>query len=240
MLALFGTLVCLSLTPRSAASGIVHWRRRWLRVALILAITTFGLGAGVLAAQVSAVESDASWVDAASRLLGESRFGAIWLAREVFLLSVCLLLAIRRTALGPKLALIAAGATLVISPLSSHSAAVEPAAPLLVAHATHLLAAGAWWGALPALAALLADRARGALEPGAALATFARFSALALPLMIAIMLSGTLLALTHVERWPALLATRYGVLLLVKIGLLALVLSIAAKLRWRVLPALET
>src|SRR5215813_10791627 len=97
MLVLFGTLVCLSLTPRSAASGIARWRRRWLRVALILAIATFVLGVGVLAGQVSAVESEASWVDAASRLLGETRFGAIWLAREAFLFSVCLVLAIRRT-----------------------------------------------------------------------------------------------------------------------------------------------
>lgn len=240
MLALFGTLVCLHLAPRGGPPGVAQWRRRWLRVALISGIATLGLGVGVLAAQVSTVESEASWVETASRVLGESRFGAVWLAREALLLSACLLLAIRRPGIGPRLALVAAGAALAITPLSGHSAAVEPAGPLLVAHAAHLLAAGAWWGALPALAALLAGRALGAVEPRPALGAFVRFSALALPLMAAIVLSGTLLAVTHVERWPALLATRYGVLLLVKIGLLALVLSMASRLRWRMLPALET
>ena len=234
MLVLFGTLVCLHLTP----PGVAQWRRRWLRVALTLGIVTLTLGIGVLAAQVAAVESQAPWLEVTSRVLGESRFGAVWLAREGFLLSACLLLAFRRTAVGPTLALIAAGAALVITPLSGHSAAVEPAAPLLVAHAAHLLLAGAWWGALPALAALLAGRAHGTVEAGAALVAFTRFSSLALPLMAGIVLSGTLLAITHIERWPALLATRYGVLLLVKIGLLALVLSMAARLRWQMLPAL--
>ena len=239
MLALFGTLVCVHLTPRHGLSGVAQWGRRWLRVALILSIVTFGLGVGVLAAQVGALESQAPWREAALRVLGESRFGAVWLTRQALLLSACLLLMISLAAIGPTLALAAAGAALAITPLSSHSAAVEPATPLLVAHAAHLLAAGAWWGALPALAALLAGRARGVIEPDAALGAFARFSALALPLMAAIVLSGALLAVTHVEHWPALLGTRYGALLLVKIGLLTLVLSMAARLRWHMLPALQ-
>ena len=126
-----------------------------------------------------------------------------------------------------------------IAPLSGHSAALDPAWPALTVHALHLLAAGAWWGALPALAALLlgssADR-----QPALAAHLFQRFSTLALWLMLLLVASGVWLALTHVERWPALLATRYGHLVVLKAVLLGAVLAMAAQLRWRWLPALLT
>ncbi len=242
-LLLFGTLVCLLLPPRADASGVAQWRQRWLRAALLLSIVTLMLGAGVLAVQVARVESQAPWLEVVRRLLGESRFGAVWLARELLLLVTCLLLAIQlaRIAPGPTgmLAMIASGAALGIAPLSGHSAAIEPAVPAVAAHALHLLAAGAWWGALPALGMLLRLSTSGGAEPGAAVNTLARFSSLALPLMGAILISGALLAVTHVERWPALLATQYGALLAAKLLLLLLVLAMAARLRWRMLPALQ-
>jgi len=241
MLLLFGTLVCMRLAPGTGTAGIERWRKYWRRVALLLSATTLGLGVGVLAAQVATMENQAPWLDVALALLGETRFGSVWLARETLLLAVCLLLGIERAGLksAGMPALLASGVALAITPLSGHSAAVEPAFPPLVAHAAHLLAAGAWWGSLPALAALLAASARGAVEPRAGVGVLRRFSALALPLMGAIVLSGVVLAVTHVERWPALLATRYGALLLAKLALLALALGMAAKLRWRLLPALR-
>jgi len=241
MLVLFGTLVCMRLAPRTGPAGIERWRERWRLVALWLSIATLVLGIGVLAAQVAAMESQARWLDVARVLLGETRFGSVWLVHEALLLAVCSLVAIERAGLGSAAmpALLASGVALAITPLSGHSAAVEPAFPALVAHAAHLLAAGAWWGSLPALAALLAACARRAIEPRVGIGVLARFSALALPLMGVILLSGVVLAVTHVERWPALLATRYGVLLLAKLALLALALGMAAKLRWRLLPALQ-
>ncbi len=242
-LLLFGTLVCLHLPPRADASSVERWRRHWFGVALLLSIATLVLGVGVLAVQVARVESEAPWLEVARRLLGESRFGAVWLSRELLLLVTCLLLAIQLASVAPgltgMLALIASGAALGIAPLSGHSAAIEPVFPAFTAHAVHLLAAGAWWGALPALGMLLRLSASGGAEPSAAVSALARFSSLALPLMGAILISGALLAVTHVERWPALLATQYGALLLAKLLLLLLVLAMAARLRWRMLPALR-
>ena len=241
-LLLFGTLVCLHLPSRTDRGGIAQWRRLWLRVALLLSVATLVLGVGVLAVQVAKLESQAPWLEVARRLLGESRFGAVWLTREALLLVVCLLLAIQYASTGLKptgtLAMIASGAALGIAPFSGHSAAIEPAFPALTAHAVHLLATGAWWGALPALGMLLRLSASGGAEPGAAVNALARFSSLALPLMGAILISGALLAVTHVERWPALLATQYGALLLAKLLLLVLVLAMAARLRWSMLPVL--
>ena len=242
-LLLFGTLVCLHLPSRADQGGVAQWRRRWLCVALLLSAATLVLGLGVLAAQVARVDSQAPLFDVARRLLGESRFGAVWLSREVLLLVTGVLLTIQLAnaalKLSGTLALIASGAALGLAPLSGHSAAIEPAFPTLTAHAVHLLAAGAWWGALPALAMLLALSARGGAASDAAINAFARFSSLALPLMGAILISGTLLAVMHVERWPALLATQYGALLLAKLLLLMLVLAMAARLRWGILPALH-
>jgi putative copper resistance protein D len=241
-LLLFGTLVCLHLPSRADRGGVAQWRRHWLRIALLLSVATLMLGVGVLAAQVARVDNQAPGLEVARRLLGESRFGAVWLAREALLLVACLLLAtqVAGTALQlSAMALIASAAALGLAPLSGHSAAIEPAFLALAAHAVHWLAVGAWWGALPALAMLLALSAGGGVEPGAAVNVFARFSSLALPLMGAILVSGALLAVTHVERWPALIATQYGALLLVKLVLLMLVLVMAARLRWRMLPALR-
>jgi len=241
-LLLFGTLVCLHLPSRADRGGVAHWRRYWLRIALLLSVATLVLSVGVLAAQVARVDSQAPWLEVARRLLSESRFGAVWLAREALLLCTCLLLAVQLAGTALELtaiALIASAAALALAPLSGHSAAIEPALPALAAHAVHWLAVGAWWGALPALAMLLALSAVGGVEPGAAVNVFARFSSLALPLMGTIVVSGVLLAITHVERWPALLATQYGALLLAKLSLLVLVLAMAARLRWRMLPALQ-
>jgi putative copper export protein/mono/diheme cytochrome c family protein/peroxiredoxin len=242
-LLLFGTLVCLHLPARADQGSVARWRRYWLRIALLLSVATLVLGVGVLAAQVTRLDAQAAGFEVARRLLGESRFGAVWLTREALLLITSLLLASQLASTAGEitstLALIASGAALAIAPLSGHSAAIEPALPVLTAHAVHLLAAGAWWGALPALAMLLVLSSRGSAERGAAVNALARFSSLALPLMGAIILTGALLAVTHVERWPALLATRYGYLLLAKLLFLMLVLAMAARLRWRMLPALQ-
>jgi putative copper resistance protein D len=241
-LLVLGTLLCLHL-PRADRhgghhSGIARWRRRWLAYCLGFALTAFLLGFAVLALQLLALESEQSWRVLAERLLRETRFGAVWSVRQGLALATVALLALaawRPGSTSPaSLALLCAGAGLAIAPLGGHSAAVEPAWPAAAAHASHLLAAGAWWGALPALAALLRMASSSAAAP-----VFARFSAIALACIAVIVAGGIALALIHVQRWPALLGTRYGQLLLLKLLLLVAVLALAAHLRWRLLPALQ-
>jgi putative copper resistance protein D len=66
-----------------------------------------------------------------------------------------------------------------------------------------------------------------------------RFSRLALAVMIGLLATGLWNAWNHVGDFPSLVGTRYGGLLLAKLGLLALVLGLAAFNRRRLLPALS-
>jgi putative copper export protein/mono/diheme cytochrome c family protein len=181
-----------------------------------------------------------------ARLLFESRFGTVWILREALLLAACVLLAVilfARSASLPLViaALTLAGAALAATPFSGHSATAEPLWPAMVAHIAHLLSAGLWFGALPFMSTLALQAARGHSSTHApALASFARFSTLALPLMMLIVASGIWLALVHVQTYPALFGTPYGWTLLAKIMLLIGVLAIAAQLRWKLLPRFST
>ena len=241
-LLVLGTLLCLRL-PRADAhgghhSGTARWRAKWLRHALRLAVAVFLLGFAVLALQLIALESEDSWRVLAPRLLAETRFGAVWSVRQGLAAATFLLLVLAVSRADAKsitaLALACAAADLLVAPLASHSGAAEPAWPALAAHTSHLLAAGAWWGALPALAAFI--RMAPADVAASALACFSR---LALACIIVIVTAGAVLAVIHVGRWPALLGTRYGQLLALKLLLLAGVLALAARVRWRLLPALQ-
>jgi putative copper resistance protein D len=233
-LLLFGTLSFLALLAEPADP----WSRRWQRIAVLVAAATLLLSAGVLVLQILAVPPAGTLTQTASRLLLESRFGHVWLARAMLLAALLAALALApNRQLVRALATLLAGANLAIAPLAGHAAAVEPAWPVIVANALHILAAGAWWGALPALA----SRMLGAPEaaPARAVTTLARFSGAALPLVLAIVATGVVLAVIQVERWPPLFGTAYGHLLIAKVAALCAVLWLAARLRWRLLPALR-
>jgi putative copper resistance protein D len=235
-LLLFGTLALLAVVA-DPADG---WSRRWWRIAALVAGATLVLSAGVLALQVLSVPPVGSLMQTASRLLLQSRFGHVWLAREALLAASLITLALApntRSVRALALAMALAGANLAIAPLAGHTAASEPAWPGVAGNALHLLAAGAWWGALPALASCMLTPSDDA--PARAATVLARFSAAALPIMLAIVGSGILLAVIQVERWPALLGTVYGYLLIAKVAALCAVLWLAARLRWRLLPALR-
>ena len=126
--------------------------------------------------------------------------------------------------------------------LSGHAAAVPGRAPLAVASDTvHLLAAGGWLGTLLVVAAAgIRLSLRG--EPGqrgpAAAALVDAFSPLALAFAGALVLTGVVSALMHVDSLAALRTTAYGRVLLVKLALLSLVLGTGAYNWLRVRPAL--
>lgn len=108
----------------------------------------------------------------------------------------------------------------------------------LASDVVHLVAAGIWLGALPALASLLlwsrSDPARGAL--GAVVTR--RFGTIALAAVATLLASGIVNTAVLVG-WPAdPLATTYAQALAVKIGLFAAMLVLAAINRFRLTPAL--
>jgi len=98
----------------------------------------------------------------------------------------------------------------------------------ILADAVHLLAAGAWLGALPGFAFLL-RRTDVAAE---ALATTRRFSTLGAACVALLTASGIANAWFLIGDVPALVGTLYGRLLLAKLALFAVMLALAIANRW--------
>jgi copper transport protein len=67
-----------------------------------------------------------------------------------------------------------------------------------------------------------------------------RFSRVAMPVVGALVVCGFGLAIVQLESFGALIETRYGIILLVKLTLVAVLLGFAALNRYRVTPALAT
>jgi uncharacterized membrane protein len=112
----------------------------------------------------------------------------------------------------------------------------------LAADAVHLLAAGAWLGSLPPLAMLLAA-ARRQTEPSWAAVTAVavqRFPLLGLASIGALLASGIVNSWYEVGSLDHLVTTPYGQLVLVKLGLFAAIIAIAAVNRLYLTPRLAT
>ena len=179
-------------------------------------------------------------------VLMQTRFGEDWILRAalVIVLAVCLAVQGRTRKHGAGWIGLPAAATFIAAlAWAGHGAATEDVpfdAIHLPADILHLLAAGAWLGALLPLVLLLAQARRdGSPEAvGVARAATLRFSTLGLSCV------GTLLVTGVVNTWflsgsvPALLGTLYGQLLLVKIALFATMIAVASLNQRRFLPCL--
>jgi putative copper resistance protein D len=110
----------------------------------------------------------------------------------------------------------------------------------LAADAVHLLAAGAWLGSLPPLAMLLAAARRQKEPSWAAVTAIAvqRFSLLGLASIGALLASGIVNSWYEVGSLDHLVTTPYGQLVLVKLGLFAAIIAIAAVNRLYLTPRL--
>jgi len=112
----------------------------------------------------------------------------------------------------------------------------------LASDTVHLLAAGAWVGALPGLASLL-KRAGDAARPerfALAVSATRRFSTLGMVSVSALVVTGLVNAWYLVGNVPALLSTEYGRLLLWKLLIFAVMVALAAINRLRLTPLLAT
>jgi len=179
--------------------------------------------------------------DAIPIVLGSTGFGRLWIWRAGLVLAlVVLLVAIRRFG-GTRSRLRFIVGTLPVAALylatlawSGHAAA-GPSLEL-VADIAHLLAAGAWVGALPGLAFLL-----GCTPPAAAAAAAVqRFSILGVASVSALVVSGVVNSWYLVGDLPALIGTDYGRLLLAKLALFAAMLALAAFNRWWLTARIKT
>jgi copper transport protein len=177
-----------------------------------------------------------------SFLLFETFWGTVWMAQGavVVLLVVGFGLARARDRSDPRVAspvwwfigvlTLALVATLA---LSSHAMSVERGRPLIVAaDALHALTAAIWIGSLAVILAV----GRGASERDADVSAFAAqirsFSPLALTSGITLVTLGLVLSWTHVQSFANLVGTRYGRLLIAKVGMAGAVFA-AGFWNWR-------
>jgi copper transport protein len=130
------------------------------------------------------------------------------------------------------LAWLGAAAALVSFGLSGHVVTAGPSWLTVPALIVHTSAAAFWAGSLVPL-----WQAVGALEDAAA-PLVARFSRRAVVAVMMLVVAGLIIAVLQVESLAGLVETRYGLLLLAKLGLVAILITLAAANKLRLSPAL--
>ncbi|MBK7491333.1 MAG: CopD family protein [Nitrosomonas sp.] len=180
--------------------------------------------------------------------ISDTRVGQIWSWRTLSALMLLLVIVLLRKS--PKTRwqyiLIAFAATLplIAGSLASHAAAEGLSVLAVLPYALHIILAGVWFGALPAFLLLIYENNKNAkAKPGDApeYKTLMRFSSIALPVMLLIILTGITVADRIFDGfYAALVATPYGWLLSIKIFILSIILLIAARVRAHWLPLLAS
>jgi putative copper resistance protein D len=176
-------------------------------------------------------------------VLTQTRFGLVSISRLALALLLGASMLRPAARLAQHLLQIAAATALIGALALTGHAGAEPGpagAVHLAADMPHLIAAGCWLGALPALALLL-DRARRArTDNWSRVAAHAahRFSPLGIACVATLLASGSLNAWMLLSSPRDIIVTGYGRLLLVKIGLFVAMLGIAAVNRFRLTPRL--
>ena len=250
-LGLVGLVTATLLVGHRDRPTVLAWEARMLGWARALTGLVLATGLATLAHQSAVVTGRpgaALEIGEWTRLLGHSQFGTVWLVRHGVLLFLVALLLLREReeSVADRLALrgeawLLAGVGAAAMAWAGHAAAVEGVGlPAALVDALHLLAAGAWLGALLPLATLLraAAQAEGAdARPFAVLAVRA-FSRLAFTVMLLLVATGLANTWFQVGSVPALVGTSYGWLLLAKVALLIPVLLLAQHNRRRLLPRL--
>jgi putative copper resistance protein D len=216
----------------------------WLAAALVLGLLVM-LAAST--AEITGIPADA-WRPAAwMGIVHDTRLGRVWTGRLVLALGLLALTIYGRDARRGRIAYVlcttVAAFMLIMATLSSHAAAEESPAFTVVPFALHVILAGIWFGGLATFVAVL-YRAGRSSNAGAAhyngVQALNRFSTIALPTMIALIVTGIVVADRQVGgRYAALVATSYGWFLISKLLLLCAILAIAAYARFVWLPSLS-
>jgi len=259
---LFGELVfvlCVAKPMWRGAGNAIHDGNdvsRWpVRIAVWGLVGSIASGVAWLAIE-AAVMSGMPLEEALNRttvalVLGETLFGRVWLLRAAVGIGLGALLAAiimagddRRRSRLTMGAAVLAGVYLATLAWAGHAAAGPPEERSLhlTSDVVHLLAAGAWLGALPGLAFVLGRAQRISNVPSfdTAADVTRRFSALGVVSVGALLLSGLANTWYLVGDVPALVGTDYGRLLLAKLALFAAMITLALVNRLRLTPRLHT
>jgi len=233
----FLVVVLVPVARRSGAAGVPTRRVRWL-AAGALALLVAGQLASAVVQTMNATRSTSPGVvaDALPAILGETRFGAIWLARGALLVALAVVgWALFRGARLPRMrgrgallwgaGLLVSALVLLTTSLNSHAATRGGAAswPVL-ADWLHLIATSVWLGGLAGLLCSFDLAPAGVARRD----LLARFSRVALISVAAIVVTGAVSTWVEAYSWDGLVSTDYGSWLIVKLVFVAGALGVGA------------
>ena len=230
-------------TARVAAGPVRVWWRTWWALAV-----TWGVGLVLgLIAQVSSLGISGGQV---GTLLRDTRWGIAWMVLAVLLVIACVAATVARRgelAMAPSTAravLMSAPGALaaVVLAWSGHAGTGTDATLGTALDALHGWATAAWLGGLVMLAVLAVPIIRrlddhDAVHLGASV--IVRFSAMAVAAVVVLVVTGVYRSLAELPSLSALWTTSYGVVLLVKLGVFAGMLALAAWNRFSLHPRME-
>ena len=214
--------------------------------ALTVAAGALGTALG-LVLQAATAAGISAWEALDPDVLGDlldTRFGTVWGLRLLVWLALGGLLAVapQRKRSDLLLAGLLLGFLVVSPALAGHAGASEPRVVLLGADIVHVLAMSVWVGgiallvlALPAATRRLERSDRSRLLG----ATLERFSPIALGCVVALLATGILQSLLHLEAISNLIDTAFGRAILVKVALVLGLIGLGALNRRRSLPRLR-
>ena len=247
---LIGSCVFLAISVRGKTALDAPWLTRldralpWLSITLLLGLL------GLLAtttAQATGVADNAWHPGAWLELLQKTRIGLIWTVRAALALLVFGVALYIRFSPWARwryvLCATVAALTLAAGSLASHSAAGELSVISVLPYALHIVLASVWLGGLPAVLSILFATTGKRSHEGVDrfdVQTLKRFSAIALPVMVAVVATGLIVANDMVDTsYASLVATSWGWFLNTKLALLAVILVLAACARRIWIPALD-
>jgi copper transport protein len=220
---------------------------RRLRLILALAVV-LGVFVSVLGILLQGGEASglSLWSSLRSNVISstlDSRFGWVWGVRALDWLAIGVALPVARRHVLARAVLALGAAYLLITPaLAGHASIQSPVGLFFPVDVLHVAAASIWVGGIATIVFALpaATRALPAAErTPLLLATLVRFSPLALASVIVIALTGVVQAYIDVRSLSALTSSTYGVLVLAKTVLLAVLIVLGAVNRQRIIPALR-
>jgi copper transport protein len=212
----------------AAASKLIGSAIAFGLVAVPISVGLQGLDA--LAAPLSLLGVPSVWMAGFETSVGGSAIAGI-----IALLFAALALRANRVELARALAIIAMAGVGLSLALTGHASTAPPQIVTRPAVFIHAVGAAYWLGALIPLA-LMFNRGVCAEK----LATIERFSAVAMPIVGSLVVAGAVLAIVQVERPSALIDSRYGWIFLAKMLAVLLLLTLAARNRFVLTPALAT
>jgi copper transport protein len=200
--------------------------RAALLIGIPSAVVSLGvLGLDLLGLPLAAVVTRAPWGIAFATSAGP----ALLVAIAAMLLA---LMALSRAWYGRVFTAIALAGVGLSLAMTGHAATASPESLTRPAVFIHGLAVAFWIGGLAPLAVLVAR------PTPTVLPLLNRFSRIAMPVVLALALTGLTLAIVQLEKPSALIETTYGLILSVKLALVVSLLVLAARNRYRWTPAL--